>query len=83
MTENNIQTLIGFAFMLGVFYIVYNFIYKVYTSSDKVETVNKVKVIEPDKTIWDKLKIVGIVVSAIAALLYAVVKVVELFIGKK
>lgn len=83
MTDKNIETLIGLTYSLGVLFLFYYFMSKGASSNDKVKTFEVVKTIAPDKTIWDKLKVIGLVISAIAGLLYAVVKVVELFIDKK
>jgi hypothetical protein len=84
MTEDNIQTLIGFAYLLGIFYLVFNYMGKsIANNNSKVATTVEVNSSPQQKSFWDKLKIASTAVAAIAALVYAVFKIIELFIGKK
>ena len=78
MSESNIDNLIGVIMLLGTLFIVYYFLSGLWNKSEQsVEMRNKAT--PAQKTIWDKLKIVSIVISSIAALIYAVVKLIEIF----
>ena len=82
MTESNIDNLIGMILALGSLFIFYNFLIKGITDrkTPNVSTPNNNT--SAGKSIWDKLKIISIVVSSLAALIFAIVKIIESFHSK-
>ncbi|MFN8323670.1 MAG: hypothetical protein U0T74_13495 [Chitinophagales bacterium] len=80
MTDQNIDHLISAILLIGFFYIfmgVFPKSLQSLSSSTNSQTQNTNTPAE--KSIWDKLKIVSLVISAIAALIFAIVKAVALF----
>nr|WP_319511755.1 hypothetical protein [uncultured Draconibacterium sp.] len=78
MSESNIDNLIGVIMLLGTLFIVYYFLSGLWNKNEQsVEVQNGAT--PTQKTIWDKLKIVSITISSVAAFIYAVVKLIEIF----
>lgn len=69
-------------FGLGSIYIVYHFLGSIMSDKKAPISATQNSATPAEKSIWDKLKIISIVLSAIAAFLYAIVKVVDMFNGK-
>lgn len=79
MSEENTSLLIGTLYGLGLIFLFYYFMSD-RSSNKREQTVATQNSITPtQKSIWDKLKIVSIVISSIAALIYAIVKLIEIF----
>lgn len=76
MTEKNIDHLISMLMVFGFLYYIFSYFKTFLKASNKTAEANNTT--DTQNNIWDKLKTVATIIGAIAAIIYACVKVAEL-----
>lgn len=81
MTETSVNLLIVAGLSVGLMYVLWVAAPRAFLENESKTSATQNNITPTQKSIWDKLKIISIVLSSITALIFAIVKAIELFNG--